>query len=198
MSSDQLIPVPPGHIASVVTHLEWRGAMAEAAHEPDGPPLKLERRTPVDLDQYRRLYRAVGGPWLWFSRLVMDQAKLAAILSDPQVRFFTVEDATGSAAGMLELDFREADACEIAFLGLVPGLSGRGHGGWLIRRAIDMAQGHGAQRIWLHTCTLDDPRALGFYMRHGFDPVRRELEIYPDPRLTGHLPRDTAPHVPLI
>ena len=50
----------------------------------------------------------------------------------------------------------------------------------------------------MHTCTLDDPRALGFYIAQGFAATGREIELLDDPRLTGLIPRDCAPHVPLI
>jgi hypothetical protein len=53
-------------------------------------------------------------------------------------------------------------------------------------------------RLWLHTCTLDDPRALDFYMRTGFRSFRRQIFIADDPRLTMGLPTSAAPHVPLI
>jgi hypothetical protein len=53
-------------------------------------------------------------------------------------------------------------------------------------------------RVWVHTCTLDHPSALGFYRASGFVPFARAVETFPDPRLSGHLPREAAPHVPLL
>ena len=53
-------------------------------------------------------------------------------------------------------------------------------------------------RVWVHTCTLDHPAALNFYRKQGFEAVSRAIETFPDPRITGHLPRDAAPHIPLI
>ncbi|MEX0368657.1 MAG: GNAT family N-acetyltransferase, partial [Ruegeria sp.] len=44
----------------------------------------------------------------------------------------------------------------------------------------------------------DHPRALDFYRRSGFTPVRQEVEVMADPRLNGVLPKDAAPHVPLF
>src|SRR5438132_6476379 len=38
--------------------------------------------------------------------------------------------------------------------------------------------------------SLDHPLALPFYLRSGFSPFKRHLEIVEDPRLTGVLPRD--------
>ncbi|MCX7267718.1 MAG: GNAT family N-acetyltransferase, partial [Sphingomonadales bacterium] len=40
--------------------------------------------------------------------------------------------------------------------------------------------------------------ALTFYQRSGFVAYQRQLETFPDPRITGLIPRDAAPHIPLI
>ena len=64
--------------------------------------------------------------------------------------------------------------------------------------ALAMAWSNGVERVWLHTCTLDAPGALGFYIKNGFTPVSRSIEIFTDPRLTGLLPVTAAPQIPLL
>ncbi|HEY1447300.1 MAG TPA: hypothetical protein VGF33_02075, partial [Caulobacteraceae bacterium] len=63
---------------------------------------------------------------------------------------------------------------------------------------IEEAWSRPIRRLWVHTCTFDHPSALGFYVRSGFAPYAFMVEVLPDPRLTGQLPPDAAPHVPLI
>ena len=53
-------------------------------------------------------------------------------------------------------------------------------------------------RVWVHTCTLDHPRALDFYRKAGFTAISRTIETFADPRLTGALPADSAPQIPLL
>ena len=43
----------------------------------------------------------------------------------------------------------------------------------------------GVQRLWVHTCTLDAPAALAFYIKSGFTPISDKIETFPDPRLVG-------------
>ena len=187
--------VADGDLAAVVTFLEMRESpLAEIPPS----PLSLRRIEDPRPDEYRELFRKVGARWLWFSRLVTDDAALAAIIQHPQVELFTVVDETGSAAGMLELDYREPGECELSFVGLIPELSGQGHGRWLLAEAINRAWREGVTRVHVHTCTLDHPAALGAYRRAGFVPYRRAVERFPDPRLLGFLPRDCAPQIPLI
>jgi GNAT superfamily N-acetyltransferase len=109
-----------------------------------------------------------------------------------------VLDENGRDAGMLELDFRESAQCELAFVGLLPELSGKGHGRWLLAEAIRQAWRDGIERVHVHTCSLDHPAALSAYVRAGFTPFKRAIERFPDPRALGILPPGCAPQVPLL
>jgi len=188
-------PVPDSELAAVVTYLEM-------ARPPDlavpPSPLSLQRVEVPEPEHYRELFRLVGSRWLWFSRLIMDDAHLAAIIQHPKVELYAVADEQGREAGMIELDFREPNECELAFIGLVPELAGKGHGKWLLAEAIHRAWREGVERVHVHTCSLDHPAALGAYRRAGFTPFKRAIERFPDPRLLGILPRNSAPQIPLL
>ena len=191
-----LTPVAAGHIAAIVTTLEMRTQPA-LRPIPDST-LRLVRWTAPTPDKYRALFRRVGEPWLWFSRLLLSDAALSAIIHDPAVEVYAAVDRAGIEVGMLELDFRKAPDCEIGFFGLIPELVGKGHGRWLMAETLGRAWRPGIARVWVHTCTLDHPSALNFYRAQGFVAFRREVEVFADPRLSGALPESAAPHVPLI
>jgi GNAT superfamily N-acetyltransferase len=191
-----LTRVEPGMVATIVTHLEMRARPRPAPIPP--APLRLVRWKAPDADAYRTLFRRVGAPWLWFSRLVMADAQLLVILHDPAVEIYAVTDPRGTEIGLLELDFRSMPDCELSFLGLVPERTGKGLGRWLMAHATSLAWRKGVERFRVHTCTLDSPGALGFYRRSGFTPFAREIETFADPRLAGIVPRDAAPHVPIL
>lgn len=189
--------VPAGYLAAVVTHLEMTAPPAPRAVPALGRTLTLERIDARSLERYRALFRAVGEEWLWFSRLRMDDASLAAILGHPDVEAYAVREGDASV-GLLELDFREPNACELAFFGLATSHTGSGAGRWLMHEAATRAWARPISRWHVHTCTLDHPAAVAFYMRSGFRPIRREVEVAPDPRLTGELPVTVATHAPVI
>jgi GNAT superfamily N-acetyltransferase len=188
-------PLAEGELAAVVTYLEMRDA---PAGELPPSPLSLQRVERPDPAAYRELFQLIGAPWLWFSRLIMEDAKLAAIIRHPQVELYRVVDDSGRDVGMLELDFREPGECELAFIGLIPELSGKGHGRWLLAEAARRGWREGVRRLHVHTCSLDHPAALSAYRRAGFLPFKRAVERFPDPRLLGILPGDCAPQIPLI
>ena len=188
-------PLLDSELAAVVTYLEMR---AQPALEVPASTLDLKRIENPTAERYRELFRLVGAPWLWFSRLALDDEQLAGIVRDPRVELYAVVDGNGRDAGLLELDFREPGQCELAFVGLVPELSGLGHGRWLLAEAVSRAWREGVTRVHVHTCSLDHPAALGAYRRAGFIPYKRAVERFPDPRLLGILPKDCAPQVPLL
>ena len=193
---DGYIDLEPGRLAAVVTYLQQKEKPVLGVAEPPAGVV-IERLAVPDLEAYRRLFRKVGEPWLWFSRLRMTDEELRAVLADPRVEIYVLT-VDGEAQGLLELDLREPPDIEIAFLGVTPEMTGRGAGGYLMRFAIDEAWRRAPRRLWLHTCTLDHPGALGFYQRFGFRAFQRAVEISTDPRLLGLLPREAAPQIPLI
>jgi len=188
-------PLAVTELAAVVTYLEMCSPPDQTV--PDSP-LSLQRVDVPQPEHYRELFRLIGAPWLWFSRLTLDDAHLAAIIQHPKVELYSVVDQTSREVGMLELDLREPHDCELSFVGLVPELSGKGHGRWLLAEAVRLSWREGVDRIHVHTCSLDHPAALSAYRRAGFTPYKRSIERFPDPRLLGILPRDAAPQIPLL
>jgi GNAT superfamily N-acetyltransferase len=187
--------VPGGKIVAVVTHLEMTAR--PALHSDPPGAWSLRRVEAPALDWFRDLYRRVGEEWLWFSRLQMTDAELAAIIHSPLVEVYALAHE-GRDEGLCELDFREAGQCEIAFFGVTADLIGSGAGRWLMNRALELSWSRPIARVWVHTCTFDHPAAVAFYQRSGFRAFRRQVEVAGDPRLDGTAPRDVALHVPII
>jgi GNAT superfamily N-acetyltransferase len=188
--------VPKGKLANVVTCLE----MVERPVPTAAPHIAgalLERMAAPDLKTYRKLFRLIGEDWMWVSRLVMSDEELLAIINDPLVEVYILL-TDGQAAGLLELDFREKNQCELAFFGVVKDAIGTGAGRYLMSQALSIAWAHPIQRLWVHTCHFDHPNALPFYRRSGFKPFAVMVEVTDDPRLTGVFPRTAAPHIPIL
>lgn len=128
----------------------------------------------------------------------MTDAELAATLDAATTEVQVATRRDGMPVGLLELDFSAAGDVEIAYFGLVPGMTGHGHGGWLMAHAMRLGWRAGIKRMWVHTCDLDHPGALGFYQRQGFVAFERGVEIYEDPRTEGIYPTDVAPQILLL
>src|SRR5437868_1591756 len=82
--------VAPGKVASIVTCLEMTQPPAPKPARPIDRPLILQRFETPDLAVYRELFRLIGEEWLWFSRIVMPDPQLLAILTDPAVEVYAL------------------------------------------------------------------------------------------------------------
>ena len=144
-------------------------------------PARLCEIDPCPVAEWRELYARIGGPWHWRERDAWSDERLAAHLDADDVRVFRVRadlpDAVGDAAGFLELVKHDDGSVEIAYIGLDPGVIGRGLGRWLLAEATVTAWSWGATHVWLHTCTLDADAALPNYLARGFQPTRTERYV---------------------
>ena len=188
--------LPKGKLANVVTCLEML-AKPDRTLKPWRSDVALEKADPDDLDAYREAFRDVGQDIMWFSRIIMADEKLRGILSNPKIDSFILK-RDDKTLGLLELNFEHGTDCELAFFGLVPKAVGSGLGRALMDEAIRRAWAKPITRFWVHTCTFDSPQALPFYIRSGFAPYARMVEIHDDPRNLGKLHKDATPSVPII
>lgn len=193
-SADLPRDVPRGQIATIITHLEMLEKPVLTAIE---SCLSLEKWEKPTVADYLALFRAVGEPWLWTSRLLMAEDEVQDIIRHPATDIHIVRNSD-AVVGFIELDFRLTRQCEIAFFGLIAKMNGKGHGRWMMNQALGKAWRDNIKRVWLHTCIQDSPRALPFYQQCGFRIFKQEMDMMPDPRLSGHLPNTAAPHVPIL
>lgn len=189
--------LPAGMIASIVFSLEMHAPPPRRPDPAGTSHFSLARLRGKDVERYLAIYRQLGHRWMWFSRLILPRTEIEAILDDTAVSAWClVKD--GRDIGLLELDFRAGGACELAFFGLADEVIGQGAGRWLMNRALEKAWAEPISRLWLHTCNFDHPSAPAFYQGSGFTIFAVGIEIADDPRLSGHLPREAAPHVPML
>lgn len=122
---------------------------------------------------YRYLYVEVGRDYHWRDRLSWTEAEWRAHLTGSSTTWLL--SVAGAPAGYFELRGEADGAVEVAYFGLLPEFTGRGLGKYLLTRAVEEAWKSGATRVWLHTCSLDHPRALPNYLKRGFQKVREEV-----------------------
>jgi GNAT superfamily N-acetyltransferase len=188
--------LPPGKLANIATYLEMK-AVPDRKLTPFATDLSLIPVGDMSTTEYRDYFKAVGQNLLWFSRLLMSDGKLQSVLSNPAIDSYVFKRGD-KMLGLLELNFEDIANCELAFFGLVPDAVGSGLGRMLMDEAIRRAFAKPTERLWLHTCTFDHPAAMPFYLRSGFTPYARMVEIHDDPRLQGKLPLTAAPQVPVL
>jgi GNAT superfamily N-acetyltransferase len=137
--------------------------------------LALARVAPAMPELNRFFYTAVGGSWYWLERLSWTWAQWRSYLDRPELETWILSVA-GVPAGFFELEAQAEKSIEIVYFGLLPSFTGQGLGSRLLTLAVERAWDMGAGRVWLHTCSLDHPAALGNYQARGFRLYRSEVE----------------------
>lgn len=149
-----------------VTYLEMLEPPARPP-EPAPPGVEVQHLVAPSVEEYLQLYDLVGHDWYWVDRHRVSAAALKELLEDPRVEVHVLH-VDGRQAGFAELDRSEPGEVRLMYFGLAPGFIGRGLGRWFLAWAVARAWSLSPGRVWVDTCTLDHPRALGNYERAGF------------------------------
>lgn len=142
----------------------------------------------------RFLYASVGGAWHWQDRLPWTWAQWLQWLDTPDVQTWVLS-VRGTPAGYCELQKQNGGDVEIAYFGLMPQFTGQGLGRYLLSETIERAWDMDAQRVWVHTCSLDHAAARSNYEARGMTQykevtvLKEVAEIPPGP-----WPGASAPH----
>jgi GNAT superfamily N-acetyltransferase len=139
----------------------------------DDPTVRVEQAIECPPSYYRYLYREVGHRYAWRDRQGWTEDQIRAHVARAEISVWVMYRA-GSPVGWFELLAHDDGSVELAYFGLLPHAIGRGLGKHLLSVAARTAWSAGARRVWLHTCTLDNPAALPNYQARGFTVFKQE------------------------
>jgi len=165
------------------TYLEMRDPSELQAAKLDDPSIRIELQSDCTVELFRWLYAEVGKNYHWIDRLPWTDEDIREHLAQPEISVWLMT-YNDEPAGYFELRKCEDGSTELAYFGLLPQFLSRGFGKHLLTCATEQAWSDGANRVWLHTCTLDDPAALPNYLKRGFKPYKTE-KYFVDPKPAG-------------
>ncbi len=154
-----------------VTYLEMRSPSVLRPKRCDDPSFRVEEATIKQWQFNRFVYELVGSDWHWTDKSRWSEQQWRAYAEADDLRTFAAY-CRGSLAGYYELRSEPDGGVEIAILGLAPKFVGKGLGGALVTDALQRAWSLPANRVWLHTCSLDHPAALPNYLARGMTVFR--------------------------
>jgi len=153
-------------------YLEMRSpSLLKSRDEPTG--LVVSECSIKQFEFNKFLYRFIGEKWLWTDKLSWSDQQWRDYVESDNLRTH-VAYFDGFIAGYFEL-LREKDDVEIIYFGLAEQFIGKGHGAYLLTKAVRAAWNwEGVQRVWVHTCSLDHPGALQNYLSRGMKIYKQE------------------------
>jgi RimJ/RimL family protein N-acetyltransferase len=123
---------------------------------------------------YLTLYREIGGPVGWDTRLLMSEAELAELLSSSRSTLYLLRHKENTV-GICEFYRSENKEAELQHFGLAASTQGKGLGLPFLLNATAAEFDGGITRIWLHTDEWDNPASQQTYAKAGFTVYDRRF-----------------------
>ena len=132
----------------------------------------LKEASKYNFDLNKFFYKQIGKRHQWVDRLIWQDKDWLKYISNENLRtyIFKIEN---DLVGYFELIFNNND-CEIAYFGILEEFIGKGYGGFLLSEALKIGFKR-ANRIWVHTCSLDHPNAIENYKSRGMKIFKTEI-----------------------
>jgi len=134
---------------------------------------------PPDIQLNKFLYKHIGKKYRWIDRLHWDQKKWSDYLNKPNIKTFVLKEKE-NLIGFFEQIIENNYNFEIAYFGILEEYFGKKYGKYLLSEAIKNSFFQNAQRVWVHTCSLDHKNALSNYQARGMKIFKSENIIIND------------------
>ena len=132
--------------------------------------LKEANKDNFDLNKF--FYKQIGKRHQWVDRLIWQDKDWLKYISNKNLKTYIFK-RENDLVGYFELIFNNND-CEIAYFGILEEFIGKGYGGFLLSEALKIGFKR-ANRIWVHTCSLDHPNAIDNYKSRGMKIFKTEI-----------------------
>ena len=137
----------------------------------------VELVNPKDFQLNKFFYKNIGKNCYWVDRLVWTELDWTKYIFDEKLSTYILKNKD-EIAGYFELLFnKDTKEAEIAYFGILEEYFGKKLGGYLLSEAIKFSFKLGCERVWVHTCSLDNKNALSNYLSRGMKIFKSETLI---------------------
>ena len=130
---------------------------------------------PPDFQLNKFFYKQIGKKHRWVDRLIWNENQWIKYINNSNVRTYTLQDGNNLAGYFEQIIDQKKLECEIAYFGILQDYVGKRLGGYLLSQAIKKSFAIGANRVWVHTCSLDHKYALKNYLSRGMKIFKSEI-----------------------
>ena len=136
---------------------------------------KINLIEPTDFQLNKFFYKNIGKKHKWVDRLTWSEEKWINYVSSKNVNTYVLK-YKDDLVGFFELIFHsENNEREIAYFGILEEYQNKKLGSYLLSEAIKKSFKNKANRVWVHTCSLDHKNALSNYISRGMKIFKTEV-----------------------
>ena len=130
---------------------------------------------PTDFQLNKFFYKNIGKKHKWIDRLIWSEEQWIKYVTSKNVKTFVLKN-NKDLVGFFELIIHfEKKEVEIAYFGILEEYQNKKLGSFLLSDAIKKSFHENAERVWLHTCSLDHKNALNNYLSRGMKIFKSEI-----------------------
>ena len=130
---------------------------------------------PPDFQLNNFFYKQIGKKHKWVDRLIWNENQWIEYINNSNVKTYTLQDNNNLAGYFEQIIDQKKLECEIAYFGILQDYVGKKLGSYLLSQAIKKSFAVGANRVWVHTCSLDHKNALKNYLSRGMKIFKSEI-----------------------
>tara|TARA_B110000014_G_C19671507_1_gene352568 strand:- start:27 stop:533 length:507 start_codon:yes stop_codon:yes gene_type:complete len=130
---------------------------------------------PPDFQLNKFFYKQIGKKHRWVDRLIWNENQWIRYINNSNVKTYILQDGNNLAGYFEQIFDQKKLEYEIAYFGILQDYVGKRLGGYLLSEAIKKSFLMGANRVWVHTCSLDHKHALKNYLSRGMKIFKSEI-----------------------
>ena len=144
------------------------------------PEIKNENLLKFSLNEKKNyeinkfFYKQIGKEHFWRDRLIWTDKQWLKYSSNPLLETWILKNNKGELIGYYEIEKHESKEFELINMGILSEYRSKGFGSLLLKHVLKKSFDNKADKVWVHTCSLDHKFALTNYLSRGFKIFKKE------------------------
>ena len=119
-------------------------------------------------------YKQIGKDHFLRDRLVWTDKQWLKYTSNPLLNTWILRDNNNDLIGYYEVEKHDNKEFELINMGILSDYRSKGFGSLLLNHVLKQSYNNKAEKVWVHTCSLDHKFALANYLSRGFKVFKKE------------------------
>jgi len=119
-------------------------------------------------------YKQIGKDHFWRDRLLWTDKQWLKYSSNPLLETWILKDNKNNLMGYYEIEKHGNKEFELINMGVLSEYRSKGYGSLLLNHVLKKSFNNKADKVWVHTCSLDHKFALANYLSRGFKIFKKE------------------------
>ena len=109
-------------------------------------------------------YKQIGKDHFWRDRLVWTDKQWLKYSSNPLLETWILKNNRNDLIGYYEIEKHNNKQFELINMGILSDYRSKGFGSLLLNHVLKQSYNNKAEKVWVHTCSLDHKFALANYL----------------------------------